>query len=166
MLQLSSVAGGQYASVVMAAKPSGKFDTSIANLWTHCVSHDRNAERVYRVARCHRLKKKKRKIIIFEKYYKQYSRWSSLSLSLSLVIYDPRPHTCAKRVHAFETRKAFPPISKENLANHPRKQDRYPRNTAEHHAIFNAGNVEFENWCSNDSSHGSNGLKEPRVSPR
>lgn len=38
VLQLSSVAWGRFASVVMAAKPSGKFDTSLAiYLWTHCV---------------------------------------------------------------------------------------------------------------------------------
>lgn len=152
MLQLSSVAGGQQASVVMAAKPSGKFDTSIANLWTHCASHDRNE--FIELSSNLKKKKKKEKLLSSKKYYKQHSRWSFFPLSL--IIYDPPPHTCAKRAHAFETRRAFL-LSRKKILRTALETDRYPRNAAERHAIFNGGNVEFENRCSNDSSHGWNG---------
>lgn len=114
MLQLSSVAGGQYASVVMAAKPSGKFDTSIANLWTHCVSHDRNAERVYRVARCHRLKKKKEKLLS-SKNITNNILVDRLSLFLSLSLFTILVRTRAPKGCTLSKRGKLFPLSRKKI---------------------------------------------------
>lgn len=70
------------------------------------------SQRVYRVV-IEPKKKKKEKLLSSKKYYKQHSRWSFFPLSL--IIYDPPPHTCAKRAHDFETRRAFPVSRKKIL---------------------------------------------------
>lgn len=121
----------------MAAKPSGKFDTSIANLWTHCASHDRNE---FIELSSNLKKKKKRKIIIFEKVLQ--TTFSLILLpSFSYYLRSSSAHVRQKGTR-FRNEESFSRISKENLANCPR--NRYPRNAVERHAIFNGGNLKTD----------------------
>lgn len=134
--------------------PGASSTLPFANLWTHC-DLPRIAEQVYRAVIDEKKLLSSRKIL------------HSPRSSLSLVIYDPPPHTCAKRVHGFEKQKGrgklFPYLERKSCEPPPPPSPPKRTGIPKYHAIFNAGNVEFENWCSNDSSHG---LKEPRVSPR
>lgn len=134
--------------------PGASSTLPFANLWTHC-DLPRIAERVYRAVIDEKKLLSSRKIL--------HSPRSSLSLSRYLRSSSAHVRQKGARFRkAKRKRKAFPLSRKKILRTAPPSP---PKRTGipKYHAIFNAGNVEFENWCSNDSSHG---LKEPRVSPR
>lgn len=132
--------------------PGASSTLPFANLWTHC-DLPRIAERVYRAVIDEKKLLSSRKIL--------HSPRSSLSL-FTILLRTRAPKGCTVSKSKKE-KESFSPISKENLANRPPSSPPKRTGIPKYHAIFNAGNVEFENWCSNDSSHG---LKEPRVSPR
>lgn len=114
----------------MAAKPSGKFDTSIANLWTHCASHDRNEF----IELSLNLKKKKKK----KNYYLRKSITNNILVdpsSLFLLLFTillrtraPKGHTLSKRGELFsylERKSCEPPSKRTGILETPQSGTRY-----------------------------------------
>lgn len=136
VLQLSSVAGGQYASVVMAAKHLGQVRHFHSRIYERIViSHGSRNEFI-------ELSSTKKNYYPPEKYYIPLDL---LSLSLFTILLRTRaPKGCTVSKSKKEE-ESFSPISKENLANRPPPSPPKRTGIPKYHAIFNAGNVEFEN---------------------
>lgn len=102
--------------------PGASSTLPFANLWTHC-DLPWIAERVYRAVIDEKKLLSSRKIL------------HSPRSSLSLVIYDPPPHTCAKRVHGFEKQKGrgklFPYLERKSCEPPPPppRNEQVSRNT-------------------------------------
>lgn len=136
VLQLSSVAGGQYASVVMAAKHLGQVRHFHSRIYERIViSHGSRNKFI-------ELSSTKKNYYPPEKYYIPLD-----PLSLSRYLRSSSAHVRQKGARfrkAKRKRKAFPLSRKKILRTAPPSP---PKRTGipKYHAIFNAGNVEFEN---------------------